>query len=141
MPNWYAKSLTPFGQKLLQLRPQLAQAAQRVYDEWEQDEEGMDIELGVGGICQNIAEAMASVLAENGIECQTVDGNGVGEQHVWVIAYNRQTNEVYDVNIPPNVYEQGSMYTWKKLPDIQFSPNHVSISINDATNIDELEDF
>ena len=42
--------------ELNHLRPELASAAQSVYDEWEQDEDGNDEMLGGGGICQDIAE-------------------------------------------------------------------------------------
>ena len=33
------------------LKPQMAKAAQAVYDSWEQDEEHGDVEVGFGGIC------------------------------------------------------------------------------------------
>lgn len=46
------------------LRPEMAAAAQQAYNEWEQDEEGQDEELGSGGICQDIAEKMAGIAAE-----------------------------------------------------------------------------
>ena len=37
--------------KVNALRPQLAAAAQRVVDAWEQDEDGLDCDLGGGGPC------------------------------------------------------------------------------------------
>lgn len=109
---------------LLALRPQLAAAAQAVYDHWEQDESGEDVELGFGGICQDIAEEQAGVLQAAGIDAGTVSAQ-VGDQHVWVMA--KVAEGVYEVDIPPNTYESGSGYSWKKRAGIVFTPNDVLI--------------
>ena len=50
------------------LVPQLIAAAQQEYDVWDQSGEDGDPELGFGGICQNIAEAMSGILSEHGID-------------------------------------------------------------------------
>lgn len=110
---------------LLSLRPQLAAAAQGVYDRWEQDEEGEDVELGMGGICQDIAEEQAGVLQAAGIDAGTVSAQ-VGDQHVWVMAKVREG--VYEVDIPPSAYEIGSGYKWKKRPGIVFDARDVLIA-------------
>ncbi len=47
---------------------QLIGAAQGVLDAWEQDEDGLDPELGAGGACQEVASAMAGALSEIGVE-------------------------------------------------------------------------
>jgi len=110
---------------LEQLRAQMAQAAQAVYDEWEQDEEGMDEEFGSGGICDQISSALASVIvtALEGVEI--AEGGHDGDDHAWLIAYNH--NEAYAVDIPHQMYEAGGGYSWTKVPDVQFTPEDVTI--------------
>ena len=107
------------------LIPKFITAAQKVYDEWQQNEDGEDIELGYGGICQDIADAIAGVLNSHGIDSTTVDSGGMGEQHVWAIA--KTFDGVFEVDIPYSSYERGGGYTWKKIPDVQFTPRDISI--------------
>jgi hypothetical protein len=106
------------------LKKELASAAQKVYDEWEQDEDGYCDWLGVGGICQDIADAMASVLTNHGIECSTVSAHS-GEQHVYVVA--QIEDGVYNVDISPYLYETGGGYCWKKIPDVKFDESYIEI--------------
>ncbi len=103
--------------------PELARAAQQVYDQWELDEDGMDPELGGGGICQDIAEAMGNALNFAGVESMSIDNNGMGEQHVWTLAKFREG--VFEVDIPPGVYETGGGYNWTKIPGVVFTPQHI----------------
>ncbi len=112
------------SQDIKLLLPEIAAAAQSVYDVWEQDEEGMDVELGAGGICQDIAEAICGVLNEKGIDCATVSQQ-VGEQHVYTIA--QLSDGVFAIDIPPSVYERGGGYTWKKIKDVVFKPEYVDV--------------
>jgi hypothetical protein len=112
--------------KLLRLKPKLAIAAQKVYDDWEQDEDGYCEWLGEGGICQDIAEAMQDILIENGIESQTVSQE-IGEQHVYVVAKTK--DGVYNVDIPPFIYETGGGYCWKKIPNVKFDESDVVIDM------------
>jgi hypothetical protein len=109
---------------LLKLKSELADAAQKIYDEWEQDENGYCEMIGEGGICQDIADAMADVLINNGIECSTVSQQ-TGEQHVYVVA--KTEDGVYNVDIPPYLYETGGGYCWKKIPDVEFDVRYVII--------------
>jgi len=91
-------------EKLTTLKPMLAIKAQNVYDEWEQDEQDCVEELGYGGICQDIAEAMASLLNEEGIEAVTVS-NHIGEQHVYVVCkirFERSSNYCDFLSINPS---------------------------------------
>lgn len=106
------------------LFPLLAAAAQKVYDEWEQDEDGVDEVLGTGGICQDIAGGMADVMISHGIDCSTVS-QSVGEQHVYCICKIQEG--VYEVDIPPYSYESGGGYTWRKLPNIKFDESYIVI--------------
>ena len=113
---------------ILSLRPQMAQAAQKVYDEWDQSGEEGDVELGFGGICQDIAEAIVEVLDHHGIEAGSVS-QSIGEQHVYAIA---QVEEgVFEVDISPYTYERGAGYTWKKKPNIKFAPDDIAVSLID----------
>lgn len=107
------------------LKRELVVVAQKEYDRWEQNDDGYDEELGYGGICQNIADAMASVLAGAGYDITIVDSMGVGEQHVWVVLKAKEG--VYSVDIPPYVYETGGGFNWKKKHDIEFSPEDIEV--------------
>ena len=53
------------------MRTQLAAAAQRVYDDWQVDAEGYDWQVGAGGICHLIAEAMQDVLSKYAVWSQS----------------------------------------------------------------------
>lgn len=105
------------------LRPAIVAAAQKQYDEWQQDEEGYDEEVGHGGICHLIADDMASILGDAGFPVWTQTASDV--QHVTCIV---QTNEgIFDLDIPYSIYERGAMFTWTKLPDVRFEPADLSI--------------
>lgn len=107
-------------------RGKLAAAAQKVYDDWDaSDEEWGDAEVGFGGICQDIADAMVTALDQQGIESKPLSA-AVGEQHVFVVAKLREG--IYEVDIPPYVYESGGGYSWKKLPDVRFEPGDVTLT-------------
>ena len=126
---------------LFSLKSKLAHSAQKVYDEWEQDENGYCDILGEGGICQDIADAMAGVLSNNGIECSTVSQSS-GEQHVYVVA--RTEDGVYRVDIPPYLYETGGGYNWKKIPDVEFDERYIDIdglTSDPDEYYDYIEDF
>lgn len=120
------ESQLPSMRNIEQLRPRLATAAQKVYDAWEQDDEGWCEELGTGGICQDIADAIAGVLVDNGVEAATISAT-VGEQHVWTIAKTEEG--VVEVDISPCTYEVGSCYTWKKIAGVQFYPEDIIIGV------------
>ena len=113
---------------IMSLRPQLAKAAQKVYDEWDQSGEDGDPELGFGGICQDIAEAIADVLNHHDIEAGTVS-QSIGEQHVYTIA--KLDDGVFEIDIHPYTYERGAGYTWKKVPGVKFKPEDISITLID----------
>lgn len=112
------------SQDIQRFLPEIVAAAQAVYDTWAQDDEGMDEELGAGGICQDIAVAICGVLAEKGIDCSTVSAQ-VGEQHVYTVA--QLSDGVFTIDIPPSVYESGGGYVWKKLKDVVFKPRDVDV--------------
>lgn len=133
----------PLERKLNSLRSKFAKAAQKVYDQWEQDEKGYSCELGTGGICQDIAGAFCEVMGRRGIDCTTVSAQ-IGEQHVWAVAfqcpdirdisdlrrmpdYDRSACEAYIVDLHPSYYESGGGYTWKKIPNVKIRPRDITI--------------
>lgn len=118
-------SKKPTKADLMQLRTEIAQAAQKIYDEWEQDEEGSDEELGSGGICDQIAEAIAGVLSDHGYD--TEEGGHDGDDHAYVVVPLSDSHG-FAVDIPWDVYESKlGMYEYRKKPGVKFGPNHVFI--------------
>lgn len=117
----------------------MCQAAQKEYDAWDQNEEGEDIELGCGGICQNIAEEISSVLSMNGINCSTIEAD-MGEQHVWALAWENEESPYngYHIDIPAGVYERGGGYVWRKIPDVTFFPDHIDLYKADDETVEYL---
>ena len=111
------------------LVPLLIAAAQNKYDSWDQNDDGEDVELGGGGICQDIAEAIGSVLINKGVECVTVYAT-MGDQHVYCVAKLKEG--VYEVDISPYRYERGGGYTWKKIPNVSFSEKDLIINRLDS---------
>ena len=106
------------------MRAQLAAAAQRVYDDWQVDAEGLDWQVGSGGICHLIADVMQDVLSKYGVWSQSQSCSY--EVHVNVLAQFREGIYVIDIN--PYDYETGGGYSWKKRPDIEFTPDFVTAS-------------
>lgn len=130
-------SPAPSVDAMKNLKVRLASAAQAVYDAWEQDEEGHDEEYGGGGICHDIADAMAEALGHAGIEAASVT-QSVGEVHVFVVA--KFAEGVYSVDIPPYLYEKGSAYTWTKVPGVKFRPEDIDLYLVDR-NPEKFEDY
>ena len=115
----------PLYQQLIALRPRMAFAAQKVYNSWEQNEEGIDEELGGGGICDQVSQAIADVIVSSIRNADTAEGGQEGDDHSWLVVYNQQ--EAYGVDIPCHIYERGGGYSWQKLKGVHFSPNDISI--------------
>lgn len=108
-----------------ELRTKIAAAAQKIYDEWEQDEFGEDPELGTGGICQLIADAMADVLHEED-EPKWVSRDCAGDEHVALYATPDDGQTTYLVDIPYSLYEERKGFLeWVKLPGVTFLPGFV----------------
>lgn len=122
---------------LKSISPEIANVAQKVYDEWKQDEEGNDEEYGGGGICHDIADAIVEVLSNHNIEAQSVSQT-IGEVHVYTVAKFQEG--IYSIDIPPSIYESGYAYTWKKIPNVKFNSNHIVIDLIDK-NPDKFEEY
>jgi hypothetical protein len=122
--------------EIVAVLPEVVRVAQQTYDDWKQDEEGFDEELGEGGICHLIADEVCGVLAAHGIDCGPVSAQ-VGEQHVWAVAKIGTVDEegdtdradagVWSIDIPPRVYESGGGYSWRKKPGVVFGVDDVVV--------------
>ena len=108
--------------QIRRLVPSLAKAAQKEYDAWDQDEDGVDEEFGTGGICDRIAEAFSEVLSRLP-NVEIVEGGQDGDDHAYVIALT--DTEAVAVDIPPRVYETGGGYSWKKRQGVRFDSSDV----------------
>ena len=111
--------------QIMALRPQMAKAAQAVYDEWEHDEDGLDHTLGGGGICDQISNAIGSVIVSKIPGVESTDGGQDGDDHSWIIVYNQ--TEAYHVDIHPSVYERGGGYNWTKIPNVIIKPTDIEV--------------
>lgn len=102
---------------ILALRCRLVVAAQEVLDDWQQDENGLDPDLGTGGPCDRVANAIADVISETLPDVRIQDGGQDGDDHAYTVV-SRGTEEVL-VDIPAHVYETGSGYCWRKRPGVR----------------------
>lgn len=131
------RRVLPLRVRLEALRSQLAEAAQQVYDEWEQDENGECEWRGTGGICDDIADGLGDVLTKHRIDW--VPAGSEGADHAWVVAYDDA--HAYDVDIPPYVYERGGGYCWRKIPDVTIGKDDVLINPMDRSLAQQLIDY
>ncbi len=117
--------------KIESLIPRMVSKVQRVYDNWNQDEEDYDEMYGHGGICDDIADAICQVLMNNDID--SFSSYNEYDFHTSAYAYDFSKYDgyehkeqgideriMYKVDIPPYIYETGSGYTWKKIPGVKF---------------------
>jgi GNAT superfamily N-acetyltransferase len=106
------------------MTPEMKAAAQKIYDEWDSDDE--DNEYGGGGICDAISQAMSGALAGNAsVDFEIADGGQPGDDHAWFIVYN--DTEAWGVDLPHSLYERGGGYSWKKVPGVEFSASDIEI--------------
>jgi len=106
------------------LMPRIIQVSQKEYDSW--DEENID-EYASGGICHLIADAIANVFNDNGIDSFTISSDF--EQHVYCVVRVREG--IYQVDIHHSVYETGGGFSWNKIPDIIFEPSDITFYMID----------
>jgi hypothetical protein len=82
---------------------------------------------------------MADVISskmKGDFDVAEVDNGGMGDQHVWLIVYDKK--RAYEVDIPPSVYESGGGYTWKKQEGVKFSEDDISITPFDRDLVDGM---
>ncbi len=114
------------AEKVEGIAPLIAAKAQEIYNEWEQDDSGYDEEFGTGGICDAIADAIMSVLAENFPTAYVDIGGQEGDDHAWIVITWRNGWQT-GVDISPNVYEHGSGYVWTKREGVEILPSDVNV--------------
>ncbi len=112
--------------RLRALRPAIAAAAQRILDEWQLDEEGLDPELGAGGICDRVADVIIDTIYGRLDGVKAAPGAPEGEDHQWVVASDGYS--AFVVDIPPGVYESGGGYSWRKIEGAEIGPDDVVIA-------------
>jgi hypothetical protein len=135
--------------KLESLKPQLAAVAQKVYDEWDaSDEVNGDWQVGTGGICHLIADAMLGVLYDAIPDIVATTISSSYEVHVFCVAGKTSINEdgekeeeYYSIDIRPHVYETGGGYDWKKIPDVVFTSDCIEIDWAEPLELDDNGDI
>ena len=118
----------------------MADCAQEVYDSWDQDADGVDVEFGTGGICDYIAEdTMSKLFQEDGEDCfmfRTEDPN-----HCSIIV--EYAGKHYHMDIPYSAYElYEGPYQFTKIEGVTFTPEDVQVweaSPEDIASIQEEE--
>lgn len=109
-------------QQIKALIPDILVAAQKILDEWNVDDSG-DVEFGHGGACDAINYAIQNILGQ--LDVSIIDGGQPGDDHAFSIVYS--DTEAYVVDIPANVYETGSGYSWKKIPNVKLTDQDIII--------------
>lgn len=110
---------------LAALASKVARAAQRVYDDWEQDDEGLSEEYGGGGICDDVADAVCDVLRESGVAEDVTTWHVQDDNHTVALAL--MSDGVWEVDVPSGVYERGSWYNYRKVPDVRIGAGDVTV--------------
>lgn len=113
---------------LLPIRVAVAEAAQRVYNDWQQDETGHDDVLGFGGICDQIASEMSNVLGKTGLRC--LWARDELEEHARIVVACR--DGIFTLDIPADVYEfRLAIFDWRKKPNIDICADDVLVELLD----------
>lgn len=109
--------LKPLRVALLSLRPEMIISAQKVYDSWDEEEPG--------GICDEIANEIGGIIAQNIANIELDEYGHDGDDHAAVIA--SLGDEKYVVDISAHLYETGGGYSWDKIPGVLFGIDDVMI--------------
>lgn len=121
-------AVAPPEERLENLRGNLTQAAQDVYDDW-------DPSFQPGGICDLVADEMSGPLAAAGFDVQL--GGQAGDDHAWLIVADHEAKQAFGVDIRPDVYETGGGYNWQKKAGVTFEPSDVDIWKEDYGFLEE----
>ena len=121
--------------QLYSLRLKIIEAAQRVLDEWFQDDEGVSDEFGGGGVCDQISNAIMGVVGQHIPNVNFMDGGQDGDDHAYPIIYNDE--KAFIIDIPNYIYEIGGGYSWRKIPNVILKENDVVIEEIDRSLIEE----
>lgn len=119
----------PSRAEVERLRPVLAACAQRILDEWIQDEDGHDELLGHGGACDLVADAMAEALREAWPEMDIATRWCDVDTHTSLVA--ALSDGVHSIDIPARVYEHGAGYVWRKIEGVRIEVDDVQVTMVD----------
>ena len=134
--------------KLKSLKSTFVAKAQEIYDDWDED---LEVYAG-GGICHLIADGFVEILNQNFPDKTSFTISDPNEVHVYaaIIDANMEeiddeNDEVYDIyyiDIHHSTYETGAGYNWKKIPNVIFGTDDLSIykSTEDIENLKMLMD-
>jgi hypothetical protein len=120
-----ARVASSLESRLDAIRSEIANAAQSVYNDWSPDSDDYDDDYGSGGICDEILKQITSVVYNKIDDVEVTEGGHDGDDHAYAIVYN--DSEAVVVDIPPDVYETGGGYSWKKRPDVRIDASDVVI--------------
>ena len=118
-------------EELYSIRKELAQVAQSVYDDWGEDEFGnifCRYQEGPGGICHLISDDIVDFINNRGFDATTLSS----DSRVHVSTVVKTMDGMVEVDIDPYRYESGGGYEWEKIPDVQFDPEDISITVIDS---------
>lgn len=125
-------------QNLNGLKHKMAAAAQLVYDDWEQDEDGVDEHYGEGGICDDIADAIGSVV-QQAYDYNVYTHYCEYDTHTSLYIHNEDLSEICYVDIHPTHYESGYGYKWKKIHGVTLTADMIDIEdVSHETHIRDL---
>lgn len=116
--------------------PQLAEVAISVYNAWDQDDDGYSEEYGSGGICDKVAEEMASTFEDLKPE-ELKNWYGFTFYKDWqchtdFYIVNHEIDAMMEIALHPSFYETGGGYTWKKNKEHNISKDafHINTGFN-----------
>jgi hypothetical protein len=133
---WYKfAQKSDFLTNLQALTSEFVEAAQRIYDDWD---ENPDVYAG-GGICHLIADAFVEIIYKYYPDYTASTFTRDDIQHVETIVYNMDSDSLYDeelddetdietvmIDLNPYTYEKGGGFSWNKIPDVEFTNNDIT---------------
>jgi hypothetical protein len=125
-----------FLSNLESLTSEFVEAAQKIYDDWD---EHPDVYFG-GGICHLIADAFAEIVYKHYPHYTASTFTRDDIQHVETIVYNIDSDSLNDdddvdvetdietvmIDLSPYIYENGGGFSWTKIPDVEFDNNDIT---------------
>jgi GNAT superfamily N-acetyltransferase len=146
-PKETIASTNSFENNLERLTSEFVDAAQQIYDNWDEDP---DVYAG-GGICHLIADSFVEIINKNYPNYSATTFTRDDIQHVETIVYNIEPDILYDeddenndqvelviIDLSSYIYERGGGFSWTKIPDVEFSNNDITFykTTVDRQNID-----
>jgi hypothetical protein len=125
-----------FLSNLESLTSEFVEAAQKIYDDWD---EHPDVYFG-GGICHLIADAFVEIVYKHYPHYTASTFTRDDIQHVETIVYNIDSDSLNDdddvdvrtdietvmIDLSPYIYENGGGFSWTKIPDVEFDNNDIT---------------